>query len=118
MRRTILATAISILQGCALTPNQVRQSGVVDHYDRPSKPAQVADCVERRLRNLNGNFTTWRDVTRWGGVDVGAQMTDYGTVALLEITANESGSRVFVYVHRDVFKGKEKQVANEMMAGC
>lgn len=102
-----------------MTPAQVRQSGAAGYFDKAQAAEALGDCLERRIRNLNGEFTTFRTRTSSGQIELGVQMPDYGTVALLDIVPNSGpGSHVRVYVNPQMFKDKEKQAAGEFVAGC
>jgi len=106
------------LGGCALTPTEVRLSGHVARYEREAPPVEVANCLERSMRDIQGNVYTWRDTLPYGRIDVGGRAEEYGTIALFEISPRDSGSLIFVYLNQQVFQTDRPKFAAEFMRPC
>jgi hypothetical protein len=118
MRRLTTMTLALLLSACAITPTELRRSPPAGIFVRPTPIGPLADCLERALRNTHGNVGTYRDVISLNHIDVGGRMEDYGAIVILEISALESGSRVYVYLHSELFNTRREELAYSLVGAC
>ncbi len=115
-------SSISLLSGCASTPQQVLNAGKHYLYTSKKSPDDAADCLARASKNVQAALTP--DVRKGdtkGSYEVTVASTtgDGGTYAVQKISPIKNGSTIDVYLTNNVifFQGNQG-FADKLVKSC
>lgn len=114
MKTKIVIAAVAVMAGCAVTPNELRQTGTQYTTTSVQPPAKFAACVSANAENANFQVRSRRIETLPGGVETLLYVTQDGqlsAVMLSDAAPDGTGTKAVATLSNRLL-GHERAVRN------